>query len=193
MGNLTRQAQNPVAIRCRTAWMRWLAEGQASKVERTATAPSYRPARRADEAGRVARRHGTVAAQAPTSMTGRSGMGHEPRHAGGDGTQPSTSGEGWGEASKHGGEHQASRDERRTARRHEERDDRSQHRPTAQRRQRASKQDEQARRIPHEPVIRIVSSGIEYEMTRQQRRRRNPARSEASNHRPTGNNSERTQ
>lgn len=83
MGNLTRQAQNPVAIRCRTARMRWLAEGQASKVERTATAPSYRPARRVDEAGRVARRHGTVAAQAPTSMTGRSGMGHEPRHAGG--------------------------------------------------------------------------------------------------------------
>ena len=41
------------------------------------------------------------------------------------------------------------------------------------------------RRIPHEPVISIISSGIEYEMTRQQRRRRNPARSEAPARRPT--------
>lgn len=67
----------------------WRTEGQASRAERTSAAPSYLPARRVDEAGRVARSNGTVAAQAPTSMTWRSGKRHEPRHAE-SGTQPST-------------------------------------------------------------------------------------------------------
>lgn len=42
---------------------------QASRAEEAATAPSYLPVRRVDEAGRVARSHEAAATQAPISMT----------------------------------------------------------------------------------------------------------------------------
>ena len=110
-------------------------QSNEASTERTATAPSYLPVRRVDEAGRKARSNWTAAAPGQIPMTGRSrGEARRERHAAKQSDEMmEQSVEAHGGYIKQAGARGETPDGTRGG---------------------------TTRRIPHEPVISIISSGI---------------------------------